>query len=107
VGKKDANSPKDKGRLKVKIKSLAARKRNNDKADDQVRAKPIRRADNGTKPIVVKHLSGGQREEIPDGLPAKFLNKSTFNTHDIMHAPVEKTARMIDDILSGRRLFTM
>lgn len=45
--------------------------------------------------------------ELPDGLPKKYFFKSTFNTHDIMHSPVEKTISMIDKILSGERLFTM
>ncbi|MBI3589305.1 MAG: hypothetical protein HY093_02730 [Candidatus Liptonbacteria bacterium] len=43
----------------------------------------------------------------PAGLQKRFLSKSTFNTHDIMHSPVEKTLRMISEILSGERLFTM
>ena len=47
------------------------------------------------------------KEECPDGLPTKYWIKSTFNTHDIMHSPVEKTLRMLDKILSGERLFTM
>jgi len=33
--------------------------------------------------------------------------KGTFNTHDIMHSPVEKTIRMLEKIISGERLFTM
>ena len=33
--------------------------------------------------------------------------KGTFNTHDIMHAPVEKTVKMLEKIISGERLFTM
>ena len=45
--------------------------------------------------------------EIPDGLAKKYYLKSTFNTSDIMHSPVEKTLRMLDKILSGERLFTM
>jgi len=46
-------------------------------------------------------------DEVPDGLPKKYFLKSTFNTHDIMHSPVEKTLKMLDEILSGDRLFTM
>jgi len=57
--------------------------------------------------IVVNHLGPVGKGEVPEGLPTKFQSKSTFNTHDIMHSPVEKTFQMIDDILSGRRLFTM
>jgi hypothetical protein len=45
--------------------------------------------------------------EVPDGLAKKYFLKSTFNTSDIMHSPVEKTIQMLDKILSGERLFTM
>lgn len=45
--------------------------------------------------------------EIPDGLPKKYFFKSTWNQHDLMHSPVEKTIDMIGKILSGERLFTM
>ncbi len=45
--------------------------------------------------------------EVPDGLPTKYFIKSTFNTRDIMSSPVEKTISMINEILSGERLFTM
>jgi hypothetical protein len=48
-----------------------------------------------------------QDQEVPEGLPRKYFLKSTFNTHDIMHAPVEKTVKMLDKILAGERLFTM
>jgi len=34
-------------------------------------------------------------------------SKSTFNTHDLMHAPVEKTLKMLEKIISGERYFTM
>jgi hypothetical protein len=33
--------------------------------------------------------------------------KSTFNTADLMHSPVEKTLKMLEKILKGERLFTM
>jgi len=46
-------------------------------------------------------------KEPPEGLPKKYFLKSTFNTHDIMHSPVEKTLKMLDKILAGERLFTM
>ncbi|MFC1687275.1 hypothetical protein ACFL0L_01755 [Patescibacteria group bacterium] len=54
------------------------------------------------QPIQVRH-----EDVIPEGLPRKYFLKSTFNTEDIMHAPVEKTLKMLDKILSGERLFTM
>jgi hypothetical protein len=33
--------------------------------------------------------------------------RSTFNTTDIMHSPVEKTVKMLEQIIKGQRLFTM
>jgi len=33
--------------------------------------------------------------------------RTTFHSADLMHAPVEKTVRMLDKILSGERFFTM
>ena len=33
--------------------------------------------------------------------------RSTFNTADLMHSPVEKTLRMLEKIINGERLFTM
>ena len=53
-------------------------------------------------PIVVKHTPS-----VPDEPPKRSIFKGTFNTHDIMHAPVEKTIQMLDKILAGERLFTM
>jgi hypothetical protein len=33
--------------------------------------------------------------------------RTTFNTFDIMHAPVEKTIKMLEKIIRGERMFTM
>jgi len=33
--------------------------------------------------------------------------RTTFNTADLMHAPVEKTVKMLEKIISGERFFTM
>ncbi len=33
--------------------------------------------------------------------------RTTFNTADLMHAPVEKTVRMLEKIIKGERFFTM
>ncbi len=33
--------------------------------------------------------------------------RSTFNTSDIMHSPVEKTIRILEKIINGERFFTM
>ena len=33
--------------------------------------------------------------------------RSTLNTADLMHSPVEKTIKMLEKIINGERLFTM
>jgi len=33
--------------------------------------------------------------------------RTTFNTTDIMHSPVEKTLKMLEKIIKGERMFTM
>ncbi len=33
--------------------------------------------------------------------------RTTYNTTDIMHSPVEKTIRMLEKIINGERFFTM
>lgn len=33
--------------------------------------------------------------------------RQTFNTSDLMHAPVEKTVKMLEKIIKGERMFTM
>ena len=33
--------------------------------------------------------------------------RTTFNTADLMHSPVEKTLKMLEKIINGDRLFTM
>lgn len=38
---------------------------------------------------------------------ARERQKGTFNTHDLMHAPVEKTLKMLEKIINGERYFTM
>ena len=33
--------------------------------------------------------------------------RTTFNTSDLMHSPVEKTVKMLEKIINGERMFTM
>ncbi|RME25423.1 MAG: hypothetical protein D6800_07630 [Candidatus Zixiibacteriota bacterium] len=33
--------------------------------------------------------------------------RTTFNTSDLMHSPVEKTLKMLEKIIRGERMFTM
>lgn len=52
-----------------------------------------------------KKLRGG-RGKSNFAAPREVV-RSTFNTADIMHSPVEKTVRMLEKIIRGERLFTM
>ncbi len=52
-----------------------------------------------------KKLRGG-RGKSNFSAPREVV-RSTFNTADIMHSPVEKTVRMLEKIIRGERLFTM
>ena len=40
-------------------------------------------------------------------IASREVVRTTFNTSDIMHAPVEKTLKMLEKIIRGERLFTM
>jgi hypothetical protein len=101
AGKAEPKKAKKKLGKESKAKTAKPRVKGSDSGEKKKgKAKP---SDEAVKKIVVKHVS----TEVPEGLPKKFLSKSTFNTHDIMHSPAEKTLKMIDKILSGERLFTM
>ncbi|MFZ1683431.1 MAG: hypothetical protein WAU88_04790 [Candidatus Zixiibacteriota bacterium] len=52
-----------------------------------------------------KKLRGGRGKT--GGSASREVVRSTFNTADIMHSPVEKTVRMLEKIIRGERLFTM
>lgn len=52
-----------------------------------------------------KKLRGGRGKSSL--LAQREACRSTFNTADIMHSPVEKTVRMLEKIIRGERLFTM
>jgi hypothetical protein len=40
-------------------------------------------------------------------IASREVVRSTFNTADIMHSPVEKTLKILEKIIKGERLFTM
>ena len=40
-------------------------------------------------------------------IASREVVRSTFNTADLMHSPVEKTLKMLEKIIKGERLFTM
>ena len=39
-------------------------------------------------------------------IASREVVRSTFNTADLMHSPVEKTLKMLEKIIKGERLFT-
>ena len=53
-----------------------------------------------------KKKARGGRGKSSFAAPREVI-RSTFNTSDLMHAPVEKTVRMLEKIIKGERLFTM
>lgn len=111
MGKKQSASPSKKTASATTAKSGKAKTKSKaevpgvPRVKSRAKAGAARKASRVEEPakIAVKH----EPVEVPEGLPAKFLSKSTFNTYDIMHSPVEKTLAMIDKILSGERFFTM
>ncbi|MBU0984273.1 MAG: hypothetical protein KKA42_10420 [candidate division Zixibacteria bacterium] len=42
-----------------------------------------------------------------DLIAPREVVRTTFNTADLMHAPVEKTLKMLEKIIRGERMFTM
>ena len=97
---KDKTTKRSEARTRSKGKKAAAR---GAAARGSKRSKERSATTKVSGKITVQHVAA----DVPEGLPKKFLSKSTFNTHDIMHSPVEKTLKMIDKILAGERLFTM
>jgi len=98
-----------------KTKRKEAKDPSTTKNEKKFSAKPAKAGKIGAK-ISISHSSHSERmppvvfkhdDDVPEGLPRKYFLKSTFNTQDIMHAPVEKTLKMLDKILAGERLFTM
>lgn len=52
-----------------------------------------------------KKARGGRGKNSANA--SREVVRSTFNTADIMHSPVEKTLKMLEKIIRGERLFTM
>ncbi len=53
-----------------------------------------------------KKKARGGRGRANFNCPREVI-RSTFNTSDIMHSPVEKTLKILEKIINGERLFTM
>ncbi len=60
-----------------------------------------------TKPTKTRAKKAVQSKHKGQVVYLKEPRKSTVNTHDLMHAPVEKTIKMLEKIISGEQLFTM
>lgn len=101
VGKPTKQERKEATKARIDAKTSAKSTKANAKKVAKASSKTLQEPP-ALKPIHVKH-----QDIVPEGLPRKYFLKSTFNTQDIMHAPVEKTLKMLDKILAGERLFTM
>ncbi len=56
------------------------------------------------------NLTHKKKQRIKGANGVEFVRepvRGTFNTHDLMHAPVEKTLKMLEKIIAGERYFTM
>lgn len=53
-----------------------------------------------------KKKARGGRGKAGFAAPREVM-RTTFNTADLMHSPVEKTLKMLQQIINGERLFTM
>lgn len=53
-----------------------------------------------------KKKSRGTKSTSKTTAPREVI-RTTFNTSDLMHSPVEKTLKMLQKIIRGERLFTM
>ncbi|MFQ6008376.1 MAG: hypothetical protein ACE5K8_05415, partial [Candidatus Zixiibacteriota bacterium] len=51
-----------------------------------------------------KKKLGGRKGEM---VAPREVVRTTFNTADIMHSPVEKTIQILEKIIKGERFFTM
>ena len=67
------------------------------------KAKEYQRQYNLTHKKKVRGGGGGKSAFVA---PREVV-RTTFNTNDIMHSPVEKTVRILEKIIKGERLFTM
>jgi len=66
------------------------------------KAKEYQRRYNLTHKKKLRSGRGKSGREAP-----REVVRSTFNTADIMHSPVEKTIRILEKIIKGERFFTM
>ncbi len=98
------SSGREKGKKKGKLSTAEARReyQRHYYQMHKEKAKEYQRLYNLTHK---KKLDGGRGKS---GIVApREVVRTTFNTADIMHSPVEKTIRILEKIIKGERLFTM
>lgn len=90
---------------KVKKKTNPTAKKTNTVRKSAKAAKGKARTSPKKAKVKIKKIVQAEQKEQTINL--RGSHKGTFNTHDLMHAPVEKTIRMLEKIIAGERLFTM
>lgn len=97
-------SPEDQSQSKSKLSTAEARREYQRRYYQmhKEKAKEYQRQYNLTHK---KKLRGGRGKNALNA--SREVVRSTFNTADIMHSPVEKTLKMLEKIIRGERLFTM
>ncbi|MBN1212666.1 MAG: hypothetical protein JXA92_08825 [candidate division Zixibacteria bacterium] len=96
--------PKTKGASKSKLSTAEARREYQRRYYQmhKEKAKEYQRQYNLTH----KKKARGGRGKSSFTAPREVV-RTTFNTSDLMHAPVEKTVKMLEKIIRGERMFTM
>ena len=95
---------RDKGKRKGKLSTAEARReyQRHYYQMHKEKAKEYQRQYNLTH----KKKIGGGRGKSGVVAPREVM-RTTFNSADIMHSPVEKTIRILEKIIKGERFFTM
>jgi len=94
------------------VKERKLKKKTNLTAKKMNAVKKGAKTSKGKGKISVKKVKAKIRKTVTAEQKEQNINlrgphKGTFNTHDLMHAPVEKTIKMLEKIIAGERLFTM
>ncbi|MFH1374585.1 MAG: hypothetical protein ABII79_12395 [bacterium] len=99
-----ASREKEKGKKKGKLSTAEARREYQRRYYQmhKEKAKEYQRRYNLTHKKKLRSGQGQTGQSAP-----REVVRSTFNTTDIMHSPVEKTIRILEKIIKGERFFTM
>jgi hypothetical protein len=96
--------PQQKGKKKGKLSTAEARREYQRRYYQlhKEKAKEYQRQYNLTHKKKLRSGRGRSGQTAP-----REVVRSTFNTSDIMHSPVEKTIQILEKIIKGERFFTM